>query len=84
MMGQISPAGFQSLESLYFWYVTIEINDFLNLKKKKNITTTIFDTSSIDDNNGNKNNYNDKSENDNDDHDDNDNDISVCMCKMLH
>ena len=30
-MGQISPAGFQSLESLYFWYVTIEINDFLNL-----------------------------------------------------
>ena len=34
MMGQISPAGFQSLEYLYFWYVTIEINDFLNWKKK--------------------------------------------------
>ena len=25
---QISPVGFQSFESLYFWYVTIEINDF--------------------------------------------------------
>ena len=36
MMGQISPAGFQSLESLYFWYVTIEINDFLNLNLNLN------------------------------------------------
>ena len=30
--GQISQAGFQSLKSLYFWYVAIEINDFLNFE----------------------------------------------------